>query len=370
VDLDDTGGITTLISVNNGLASPGLARLILWTDWGVPTLAFDLYLGPTDIQTISLRSVFEGEIPSTGTPAAVLAYPFCSIFPPYHDNPALSGDRVEQLRAAHTGGPGPIDGLCYGADHGDSIARGYVTVDSVNICGGLESLSPRNTPANPLIQYFLNDEPGAMANDLNMLWGDVFFVDDRNNSAHGTEAVALWADAVRFADSDIFTFFGRFTDWAGHDDRVPLPDKWIHRYLDGGPFAGGAEIIVFRHPNHAESAPRTCGTAPDWYPLQSTVTTRDEDGKHVVEHDPNLFGLVTQKVSIGGLEPAPFAAFGVLSIVGDADQMWVQPVLTGRGRFGVGLNATAVDSLCGTIPPSTVHSSASDGAAGAQVAGP
>jgi hypothetical protein len=357
VDIADIGGVTTLISVNNGLDSPGLARLVLWTDWGVPTLAFDIYLGPLDIQTINLRSVFNGVVPSTGQPAAVSEFPFCVVLPPFHENPALTDERTLHLRSAHTGAPGPMDGLCYGADHGDSIARGYITVDSVNMCGGLESFDPANTPANTAINYFDNDRLGAIANDRNLLWGDVIFIDDRNNAAQGTEAVSLWADPIEFSGSGIYTFYGRFKGWVAHDDRVPLPSAWVQRFLNGGPFEGGADLIVFRQPNHADAAPVTCDGPPSWFPLQATITTRDENGTQLVEHDTSLLGLATQRVSIDGLEPAVAATFGLVTISGDTDQLWVQPVLTGLGRFGVGLNGGAVRTLCGEIPPTSVRSS-------------
>ena len=42
VDLGKPGGATTLLSVNNASAKPAIARVVLWTDWGVPTLAFDV----------------------------------------------------------------------------------------------------------------------------------------------------------------------------------------------------------------------------------------------------------------------------------------------------------------------------------------
>lgn len=357
VDIADPGGVTTLISVNNGLESPGLARAVLWTDWGVPTLAFDIYLEPLDIQTINLRSIFNGVIPSTGEPAALSSFPFCVVLPPFHDNPALAAERILHLRSAHTGAHGPIDGLCYGADHGDSIARGYITVDSVNICSGLESYDPANTPVNTAINYFDNDRPGAIANDRNLLWGDAIFIDDRNNAAQGTEAVSLWADPVEFSGSDIFTFYGRFKGWAAHDDRVPLPSAWAQRFLNGGPFEGGAELIVFRHPNHAAAVPVTCDGPPSWFPLPATMTTRDENGRQIVEHDATVLGLATQRVSIDGLEPAASAAFGLVTISGDTDQLWVQPVLTGLGRFGVGLNGGAVRTLCAERPPHPVRTS-------------
>ncbi|MEX1312091.1 MAG: hypothetical protein AB1Z65_16855 [Candidatus Sulfomarinibacteraceae bacterium] len=351
VDLDDPNGITTLISVNNGLDEPGLARMIVWTDWGVPTLAFDIFLGPDDIRTVNLRSIFDGVIPSTGDPAALSGFPFCNVFPPFHDNPAVSGDRLDQLRAAHTGRQGPIDGLCSGADHGDALARGFITVDAVFQCGGLETVGPRNTPANPAALYFENGQPGGIASDVDMLWGDAVFLDGANNAAHGTTAVALWADPIGFGDNGIYTFYGRYSGWDGRDDRVPLPTEWVQRFLDGGPFSGGADLIVFRQANNADASPIPCGEPPPWYPLRAAIVTSDEDGGGVVTHEDDAFGLATQRVPIGALEPAPSAAFGRVRITGDADQLWVQPVLTGLGRFGVGLDGTPITTLCKVPAP-------------------
>ena len=66
VDLNDPDGATTLFSVNNASAKPALARMVLWTDWGVPTLAFDIYLTGYDVQTLNLRDLFTGTLPRTG----------------------------------------------------------------------------------------------------------------------------------------------------------------------------------------------------------------------------------------------------------------------------------------------------------------
>lgn len=351
VDLDDPNGVTTLISVNNGLDTPGLARMVFWTDWGVPTLAFDIYFDAVDIQTINLRSIFDGMIPSTGESAALNDFPFCDVFPPAHDNPAVSAERIDQLRAAHTGRQGPIDALCHGADHGDSLARGYVTVDSVFQCGGLETINPKNTPASASAIYFNDGQPGGIANDVDMLWGDVVFLDNANNAAQGTTAVTLWADTLGFGDQNIYTFYGRYSGWDGRDDRVPLPTEWVQRFLNGGPFAGGADLIVFRQPNHSDASPVACGESPEWYPLQATIVSSDEDGVAVVTHESDTFGLATQRVAIGEFEPAPSASFGRVQITGDADQLWVQPVLTGLGRFGVGLDGTPLKTLCNVHVP-------------------
>src|SRR5690349_15790192 len=67
VNLDDSTAQTTLFSVNNASARPALARVVVWTDWGVPTLAFDIYLTGYDVQTINIRDLFKGVLPGTGT---------------------------------------------------------------------------------------------------------------------------------------------------------------------------------------------------------------------------------------------------------------------------------------------------------------
>ena len=39
--------------------------MVRWTDWGVPTLAFDIYLTGYDVQTLNLRDLFAGNLPMT-----------------------------------------------------------------------------------------------------------------------------------------------------------------------------------------------------------------------------------------------------------------------------------------------------------------
>ena len=38
----------------------------MWTDWGIPTMAFDIYLKGFDVQTINVRSLLDGLVPVTG----------------------------------------------------------------------------------------------------------------------------------------------------------------------------------------------------------------------------------------------------------------------------------------------------------------
>ena len=65
VDPSDPSGMTTLFSVNNSGAAAVLANVELWTDLGVPTLTFQVYLTGYDVQTINLRDIFNGFLPRT-----------------------------------------------------------------------------------------------------------------------------------------------------------------------------------------------------------------------------------------------------------------------------------------------------------------
>src|SRR5262245_37247920 len=151
VDLTNPGGVTTLFSINNASASAGVAHVTLWTDQSIPTLDFDVYLTGFDVQTINLRDIFVfGNLPRTAaagpdtgsdsiSPHGALSqdinFPGSSgpCAAPY-TNPVLDNFRLTNLRAAHTGNNAPGYGGCLGANYGDNIARGYVTVDSVTTC--------------------------------------------------------------------------------------------------------------------------------------------------------------------------------------------------------------------------------------------
>ena len=101
VDLSNPNSLTTQIAVNNALDSPTLVRVVLWTDWGVPTLAFDVYLEGYAVGTLNARSIFNGNVPSTGEGADLSGFPFCDMLPPFHDNPILTATDRAQLEADH-----------------------------------------------------------------------------------------------------------------------------------------------------------------------------------------------------------------------------------------------------------------------------
>ncbi len=357
VDLGDPLGVGTLLSINNGGGGGELVRVVVWTDWAIPTLAFDIYLKPFDVETINVGDLFNGNIPSTGVGVDLSGVPGCTNDPPSHNNPALSNAEQEQMKADHTGQQGPIFTSCAGASHSDSIARGYITVDVVGQCGGIEAGTSGRPSITPVSSTYFNEGGGlpGVAVTANILWGDVVYVDANNKSAQGSEAVPIWANPARFVGTDRFTFYGRYSNWDGRDERVPLPTHWNQRFLNGGPFAGGADLIVWRDTGRSPFL-LPCGSVPTPFPLKDSTFVSDLDGNGMTLAGDTHFPLATQRVSIDSLG-LPFT-FGWLQLKFDADnigvggsnQAWVQPSLNASGLYSANFNGTPVKFLCDADP--------------------
>lgn len=347
VDLANPGGLTSLIAINNESGLATLARVVVWTDWAVPVLSFDVYLKARDVQTMNLRDVLNGIIPSTGSGDDLSGFANCGAKPPFHANPALDAGSSALLRNGVTG-IGFL-GNCVGEPHGDQHARGYITVDAVKACNGISTSAAGPTPALGAT-YFANT-----ATVKNSLWGDLLLVDPAENSAQGIEAVHIEGDAALQA-SDSNTFYGHFVGWTGVDRRSPLPSLWATRYLNGGVFSGGTDLLVFRSRTTATLS-RPCGSHPSWYPLvASTVSGRDEDTNPTLGlTNTTEFPLATQRVAIGDVGPGPTSPFGRVQINfgfpdGKPAGAWLIPVMTASGRFSVGLNGAPVNDGCGLDP--------------------
>jgi len=359
VDANNAAGLTTLFSVVNESNQATLTRVVFWTDWGIPTLSFDVYLPPFDLQTFNVRDQFNGNIPSTGAGADLSGFNFCDIpeFKPDHANPALSANQRAQLVADHRGVAGPLEAQCAGEFYGDGLLRGYITVDVVDECSGIQT-DETFTPAWG--GYFSEGGGGAgIAIAQNRLWGDFTIVDPANDFAQGSEAVGLWADPARFTGDPTFTFYGRYSGYDGRDERVPLPSWWATRFLNGGIFSGGTDLIVWRDTGSDDVSRANClGARPAWYPLtQSFITARDEDAANQTSLGVGaaVFPLATQRVSTAVFGPAyPFGrmqlALGDSPGLSNPRQSWVQTVLSASGRFSIGFNARALDGLCDEAP--------------------
>lgn len=348
VDLEaGSNGVSTLFSVVNEHSAGSLVRITLWTDWGLPTLGFDLYLRPLEVQTINVRDLFRGYLPLSGGKAGVSGLIRCDVVPPpVGPNPVLGTTDRQQLRADHTGVDGPREGGCVGENHGDGLARGYITVDNVGACQGL-SLDPAASART------YNNDVLAPLSSGNSLWGNYLTVDPANAYAQGSEAVAVWADPTGLAFSSP-TFYRRISD--GQDRRVPLPSRWVSRFLNGGPFTGGTELIVWRDTGSFPLSGSTrihCGGHPSWWPLGQQAVARDESASLVTTPGVStpLAPLATQKIAVSDLG-IPFA-FGRLWLDlanGTRHQAWVQTVMSARGQYSLGLNARSLNELCERAP--------------------
>ena len=151
VDLDDPNGVTTLMSINNASATAVLAHVVLWTDLSVHVLDFNVYLTGYDVQSINLRDIIvNGNLPLTasagqdptdtispqGPASQDINFASCTGILPY-DNPALDATYIDHVQLMLTGQGSPyfgFGGLCGGVRSRRRIARGYVTVDTVNAC--------------------------------------------------------------------------------------------------------------------------------------------------------------------------------------------------------------------------------------------
>ncbi|HEX4965441.1 MAG TPA: hypothetical protein VF173_31815 [Thermoanaerobaculia bacterium] len=365
VDTADPGGRTTLLAINNASAKATLAHVVLWTDLGVPTLNFDVYLTGYDVQTINLRDVFQGHLPRTadvardpvdaisrkGVLSQDVTFPGCEGLPPE----VIPASLRDHLRLAHSGQASPVfGGQCAGVSYGEpQIARGYVTIDVVKAC----------TPLRPGDQGYFGAD--GVAGFDNVLWGDFIQVDPAGLLAQGANLVRLEADPARFGPGSV-TFYGRYVNGSGADGREPLATAWATRYLDGGTFDGGTQIVAWRSPTWP-GVPFPCNSHPAGFPRsQAGIVVFDEE-EHIATtqtfpfpEQPPIpllipFPAAASRVQAGGAAlPLPFV-FGWLSLdlrpwvnepADPLAQAWIGQVSNANRRFSVGFAGTQLGSLC------------------------
>lgn len=366
VDLDNPNGQTTLFSLNNASATAALVNVVLWTDLGVPTLDFQVYLTGYDIQTVNLRDVLNGVPPRSAThgqdPSDTISpkgqysqdinFASCGQTLPL---PSLPAALVTHLRAVHTGKFSAILNGCGGQDLGDGLARGYVTMDTVNHC-------EVKFPSDP--GYF---GPTGMATDQNVLWGDFIYVDPAKNFADGENLVRIEAFPNAFKAGDT-TFYGRYVMGSGVDHREPLATTWGTRFASGGAFPSGTDLIVW-HDSGRVNQPFACGTTPPGFPLLlgGEQIFDEQERSTTIPLFPcvpplpcptgpplDSFPAESGRVAVGSPAlPVPFT-FGWLYLnfnpagapAGTIHQSWVGTVMKALDRFSVGFGATPLDSAC------------------------
>jgi len=377
VDLDKLDGATTLFSINNASATAVLAHVVLWSDMGVPVFGYNIYLTGYDMQTINVRDVLLGTVSRTasagqdpqdtishhGQLSQDINFASCSgQLPP----PAVPAIYQPYLRSALTGGPSSFHaGKCVARNLGTpSIARGYITVDTVNNC-----------------TLRLPDEPGYIASDItfqNVLWGDYTYINPSLDLAYGDALVHITAS---FTDPEVntpgqYTFYGRLVNWNASDRREPLATFFAARFVAPKDFKTAAkarrrpdlppatELVVWRDTKTVPAA-FTCGAPPAWFPLQQEQVRafNEQEQNEAPTFTTPPFPGATQRVGIANAAFPLTAYSGWLflnlntTIAGNpnpsedtaAAQAWVtilQRVQQGPngGRYDVGFRALRLDS--------------------------
>ncbi len=335
VDLDNPEGRTTLFSVANVEQEQVLAHAVLWTNWGNPALSFDVFVPAEGVVSLNLRHVLLGQLPATSPTADPPPgrYDSCT------DPVTLPEVDVEELRAILTGQPHPQDGLCHSSAVEDGrLATGYVTVDVVKDCSGAEL----TTPFDP--GYFSDGGTGLATND-NALAGDFFLVDPAEDSAQGETLVPLVADAESFGSP---SFYRR------DDNRMPLPAALRSRFLKGGIFTGGTDLLIWMEDR---TDPIECGDDHLFEGYLVEAEWRSESGGQTDRHS-FVVDEHTMRVEVGGDLLPIGPSFGTVDVGGQHFQSnpgpplsrllqtWMMPILRADSRFSVGLEGIPIEDFC------------------------
>ncbi|HJU39978.1 MAG TPA: hypothetical protein VJ724_10430, partial [Tahibacter sp.] len=266
VDTSSANGVNTILTLQNASASATMVNVVLWTDYGLPTQQFNVYLTGYDQETIDLGLVFRRILPRTGSagqdPSDTVSphgpisqdinFASCNATLPDIQNGSIISRDIVGAHSGHASND-YFNGLCGARDHGDNIARGYVTMDVTNQC----------TIDVPGAAGYFVAGGGGVAGNRNILFGDYVIVDPVNRRNIADNAVAIEADgtnALTSAGVNKQTFYGRFVGFAATDNREPLPTAWAGRAS-----AGRTDVDYWRDPGTA-IAPFACGGAPAGLP--------------------------------------------------------------------------------------------------------
>lgn len=395
VDLENPSGLTTLFSINNASATAILTHVTLWSDMGVPVFAFNMYLTGYDMQTINLRDILTGKAPRTASagqdpgdqisPKGILSQDinFASCTGQIPSNSTIPALYTTYMQAALTGKPSTFHGgRCVARNLSTpNLARGYVTVDTVNNC-------TLRLPGEP--GYFLPGGSGDVTNQ-NVLWGDYQYIDVTQDLAYGDALVTIQsAPGVGVGYSNPtdpqtttpgeYTFYGRLVNWTAADNRFPLSTRFMTRYVGPKDFKTpekarrrpflppATELVVWRDPKVTPNS-FNCASTPAWYPLSQEQIIAFDEQEHleVPTFATPPFAAATQRVTLATsafpvTAGSGFVYLNLNTIVPSspnppedpaAAQAWVsvlQRVQQGPngGRFDVGYRAIRLDSATDT----------------------
>lgn len=336
----------TILSIRNAFSRPIRANVVVWTDRGVPVLAFPVVLKGFGSYDFSFRDILVNGIIPANDPGT---FADCRNLLPV---PPLTPTLLQHFRNVLTGNPSVLfDNLCAGRKLATrpNVAHGYATVDVVSKC----------TLQFPGSGGYFKDGGAGIATDDNYLWGQSILYDPVASIVHAEPVVHLEAfKNKKDFPKDTYTFYGRLIGWNGSDDREPLSTNFMAGFALGG-FYGGTELLVWRDPRSLRK-PFPCAVPPEDLDQFSIKAFSDDAVVRSVSGNP--FPAATQRVRLGTDVPMPpdVGDFGWLFLnlshkqgagppgAGDTAQAWVigltnssaPPILTGS------YEATRLDSAC------------------------
>jgi hypothetical protein len=368
VDLSNPEGMTTLFSVNNASATAILAHVTLWSDMGIPVFAFNVYLTGYDAQPMNVRDILNGTVPITasagqdpqdritnhGDFSQDINFASCNGQFPYTTVPA---NYVSYMKAALTGQASSFHGgQCVARNHGTpSIARGYITVDTVNHCSV-------EFPSDVGYQ-----SPFGTLTVQNVLFGEYSYFNRSQDLSYGDNLVSI-AGVVPAPTPGNYTFYGRFNAFSAVDGREPLSTTFAARFVAPKDFKTpekarrrnalppSTELTVWRDTRVANVNAFACGAAPVWYPLsqQQVLAFDEQEIPEAPVFTSQPFPGATQKVTVGGTSLPLTTSSGWLYLnlnpnTLEEAQAWVSVwhrVQQGPngGRYDAGYRAVRLDS--------------------------
>ena len=348
----------------------------------MPTLDFNIYLTGYDVQTINLRDVFHGTCRRPPRPARTrptrsarkgdfsqdINFASCSgLLPPPHAagvvrRPPARRSPARPRRSSAAAAPA--------ATFGDNIARGYVTVDTVNNCTlrfpgdpGYFGRGRRDRPERPLGRLLLR-QPGGRTSPTATPW-----------SASRRSATDPGPRSPGSTPSTAATSAGRPPTTASRWPPTSPPAT-----STAAPFTGGTDLIVWRD-SKVNQGPFTCPATlgrPSWYPLgqEAIVIFDEQEQPQVPQSLPGLAAAAADRSSIpfpaeaqrdsrrrrrpaGAVQlrlalprPEHHGRRGRRNPPEDpaAAQAWVTIEMKAQGRFSVGFDAIQLDSACLAAP--------------------
>ena len=361
VDTVDPAGVNTVFTVNNAYETAILAHVTVWSDLSSPVFDFNVYLTGFDAQVIDMRDlIVNGVLPQTasagqdpadtvspqGPLSADINFASCNGQLPLPGGlPAIF---VDHLKKSLTGQSSVIlGGRCAGKSYGDGIARGYVTVDTVNNCT-LRFASD--------VGYF---GPGGDATNQNALFGDYSINEGRKSFGNNLVHIEASATDPETSTPGQYTFYGRYVGWSAADNREPLPTTFGARYANDR-----SDLIVWRDSKVVQqtvNCPAAAGN-PAWWPLNQEAIIAFDEQENPAFPGGKPFKIETQRVKVGGNAlPVPHNSGWIYLNLNtavaqaganppedpSAAQAWVSVATrSADGKYTVGYDAMRYDSAC------------------------